>query len=79
MWRLAPRWKKLTHTNITPFRGVNTELFRLALVYDWGENDNIIQYLKSYPETCRLTLVSDGSMTLVTYQLRFGVTAIPSR
>jgi len=43
---------------------VTTKLFRLALVYDWGENDNIIQYLKLYPQTPRLTLVYNSCLPL---------------
>jgi hypothetical protein len=50
-------WKKFTHPSIAAFRGVNTELFQLALVRDWEENGNIIQYIESHPEAPRPTLV----------------------
>jgi len=39
------------------FRGVNTEIFPLALVYDWAGNGNIIQYLKLHPNAPRIVLV----------------------
>ena len=50
-------WMKFAHPNIAKFRGVNTELFQLALVYDWGENDTIIEYVKLHPNASRATLV----------------------
>ena len=50
-------WMKLTHPNIVAFRGVDMALFQLALVYDWEENGDIMQYLESHPETSRATSV----------------------
>ena len=50
-------YKKLIHPNIAAFRGVTTELFPLALVYEWGENGTILEYLRSHPEAQPLTLV----------------------
>ena len=50
-------WKRLSHPNVLPFHGVNMTLFQLALVYDWGENGNIIQYISSHPEASRTRLV----------------------
>ena len=55
-------WEKLSqlsHPNIAVFRGVDTELFQLSLVYSWEENGNIMQYLVSHPETPRMPLVLD--------------------
>ena len=57
LWKLVPMWKKFTHPSIASFRGVATTPFRLALVYDWGEDGNIMQYMESNPEAPRLTLV----------------------
>ena len=54
-WRMALVWKKITHPGIVVFRGVNTEIFPLALVYDWREN--IVQHVESHPEASRPTLV----------------------
>lgn len=50
-------WKKFTHPNIAVFRGVTTSLFQLALVYDWGEKGNIMQYIESHQAPPRLDLV----------------------
>ena len=50
-------WKRFTHPNIIAFRGVNTTLFQLALVYDWAGNGDIMQYTMSYPDAPRSTLV----------------------
>ena len=52
-------WMKFSHSNIAKFHGVNTntEPFQLALVYDWGENDTIMKYVKSRPNASRATLV----------------------
>ena len=50
-------WKKLSHENIQPFRGVNMTLFRLALVHDWGKHGNINQYIASHPGASRPSLV----------------------
>ena len=61
LWKLVPMWTKLRHQNIAAFRGVvvETDRFRLALVYDWEENGNIVQYTASHPEVPRLPLVPD--------------------
>ena len=57
-------WKKFAHKHIAVFRGVTMEHFQLALVYDWGENGNIMEYVESHPGVSRLTLVSrDSSVT----------------
>jgi len=39
-------------------------LFQLALVYDWGENGNIVQYVKSHPEASRTRLVRVTTATV---------------
>ena len=57
LWKRVPMWKKLSHENILPFRGVNMTLFQLALVYDWGQHGNISQYLTSHPSASRPALV----------------------
>ena len=35
-------------------------LFRLCLVYDWGQHGNIIQYVSSHPRASRPALVCIG-------------------
>jgi hypothetical protein len=57
LWKFVPIWKRLIHENVLPFRGVDTSIFQLALVYDWGYNGNIMQYLESHPDTSRPRLV----------------------
>jgi hypothetical protein len=58
LWKLAPVWKTLIHENVLPFCGIDVSIFRLALVYDWGHNGNIMQYLKSHPNASRPELVT---------------------
>ena len=57
LWKQVPMWMRLSHPNVLPFRGVNMTLFQLALVYDWGENGNIIEYAASHPDASRIALV----------------------
>ena len=57
LWKLAPIWKRLVHENVLQFHGVDTSLFQLALVYEWGQNGNITQYLESNPDASRVKLV----------------------
>ena len=54
-----PKWMKLSHENILPLRGMDMTLFQLALVYDWGPNGNIGQYIASHPDACRPALVRE--------------------
>ena len=56
--KLVPIWKRLAHDNVLPFRGVDTSVFQLALVYDWCDDGNIMQYLESRPEASRPKLVT---------------------
>ena len=58
LWKLVPIWKRLIHENVLPFHGVDTSIFQLALVYDWCDNGNITQYLKSHPDASRPKLVN---------------------
>ena len=58
LWKIVPTWKRLIHENILPFHGVDTSIFQLALVYDWSDNGNIVQYLESYPDVSRPKLVT---------------------
>ena len=57
LWKFLPIWKRLIHENVLPFRGVDMSIFQLALVYDWGHNGNIMQYLESHPDVSRPKLV----------------------
>lgn len=59
LWKRVPTWKRLFHSNILPFRGVNMTHFQLALVYDWGERGNITEYITSHPRVSRPSLLSD--------------------
>jgi len=55
-------WKKLSHEHVLSFRGVNMTLFRLALIYDWGQNGNINQYVASHPGASRASLVRKAQL-----------------
>lgn len=68
IWGRVPIWKRLNHENVLSFHGVDTTIFELALVYDWGYNGNIIQYLEANPETSRTKLV-----TITSVSFAFGV------
>jgi len=58
LWKQVPIWKRLVHENVLPFHGVDTSIFQLALVYDWGQNGNVTQYLELNPDSSRPELVS---------------------
>ena len=58
LWKQAPVWKRLAHDNVLSFHGVDTSIFQLALVYDWGHDGNIMQYLESRSSVSRPELVS---------------------
>ena len=70
LWKRVPTWRRLSHSNILPFRGVNMTLFDLALVYDWGQNGNICQYIGSHQRASRSSLVrvapSPRSLSILT-------------
>ena len=59
LWKRVPVWMRLSHPNILPFRGVNMTLFQLSLVYDWGQNGNITQYVAKNPRASRPSLVRE--------------------
>ncbi|KAI0938512.1 hypothetical protein AcV5_000179 [Taiwanofungus camphoratus] len=52
-------WKRLSHPHITPFLGINTELFPLCIISEWMVNGNIMAYLKNAPQANRLELLVD--------------------
>ena len=56
LWKCASIWERLVHENILPFHGVYIPVDHLVLIYDWGHNGNILQYLKSDPNASRLKL-----------------------
>jgi len=58
LWSFVPMWKNFDHPNVAAFLGVNTEIFPLALVYDWAGNDNIIRYLESHTASPRLLVAA---------------------
>ena len=62
-------WKRFRHPNVIGFRGVNTELFKLALVYDWAERSSIIQYTASNPDAPRPVLVLTLLLNGINYYL----------
>ena len=60
-------WMRLSHPNVLQFRGVNMTLFQLSLVYDWGQNGNITQYVSSHARVSRPSLVR---RLLLSWELR---------
>ena len=54
-------WKNLSHERVLPFHGIDTTNFQLALVYEWADSGNIIQYLESHPQVSRTHLVLSPS------------------
>ena len=59
-------WRRLSHANVLPFRGVNMTLFQLALVYDWGQNGDVNQYIVLHPGVFRPSLVRNTPITTAT-------------
>ena len=59
-------WRRLSHENVLQFYGVDKTNFQLALVYDWADSGNIIQYLNSNPQVSRTRLVSSSSFNSTT-------------
>ncbi|KAF9642619.1 kinase-like protein, partial [Thelephora ganbajun] len=75
LWKLVPTWKRLAHENVLPFHGVDTSMFQLALVYEWGHNGNIMQYLESHPDASRpklLLQVAEGLQYLHSFEIVHG-------
>jgi len=58
LWGLVPIWEGPVHGNVLPSYGVDTSIFQLALVYEWGHNGNVVQYPESHPDASRPKLVS---------------------
>ena len=59
----VPEWVRLCDPNTLQFRDVNTTLFHLSLVYDWGEYGDITQYIASRPRASRPPLVGGAHDT----------------
>ena len=70
LWERTPVWMSLSHPNILQFRGVNTTLFQLSLVYNWGQHGNIKRYIASYPHASRPFLVRRISVAMVIKDVR---------
>ena len=50
-------WRRLSHPNITPFYGIDTRHFELAMVCKWMPHGHINGFLRRYPCADRPTLV----------------------
>ncbi|OCH86997.1 kinase-like protein [Obba rivulosa] len=59
LFKEATIWKHMRHPNITPFIGIDTELFPLSLVCEWMPHGTISAYLVSEPSADRLKLLKD--------------------
>jgi serine/threonine protein kinase len=59
----AVLWRQLSHPNILPFYGIyrlDDAPLNLCLTAPWMENGNAVDFLKQYPETDCINLVSGG-------------------
>jgi len=57
----AVLWRQLSHPNILPFYEVyhlDEQTPRLCLAAPWIENGNVVEFLKGYPDTYCVHLVS---------------------
>jgi hypothetical protein len=56
----AVLWRQLCHPNVLPFYGVYVDMDRMkfGLTSPWMVNGNIVQFLKAYPNTYCVDLVS---------------------
>jgi len=61
LWKEVAVWKRLCHEHVLQFHGVDKTNFQLALVYDWEDSGNIVQYLDSNPKVSRTRLLHDVS------------------
>jgi len=66
LWKRVPVWRRLSHEHVLPFRGVDMTVFQIALVYDWGQNGNISQFIASHPRASRVSLVWKITFTVAT-------------
>ena len=55
LYREALIWKRLTHDNIVPFRGVTLE--PLQIISEWMPNGDLTAYIKKNPNANRVNLV----------------------
>lgn len=51
-------WSTLHHPNVLPLLGVMTTDDQFIMVSEWMVNGNINEFVKAYPDTDRLGLVS---------------------
>jgi len=75
LWKEVVVWKRLSHEHVLRFHGVDRTNFQLALVYDWADSGNIIQYLDSNPRDSRTRLlreVAEGLHYLHSYGVVHG-------
>ena len=48
-------WKRLDHQNLVPLLGITST--PLQLISEWMPNGNLLEYIRSHPDTDRLGLV----------------------
>ena len=55
-------WRQLCHPNVLPFYGVYVDIpgRKLGLTSPWMVNGNVVEFLKEYPGTYCVHLVSQG-------------------
>ena len=50
-------WKHLQHPNILPLLGVTLNEYRFALVSEWMENGNVVEFIRRDPHANRAEFV----------------------
>ncbi|EIN07578.1 kinase-like protein [Punctularia strigosozonata HHB-11173 SS5] len=52
-------WRRLSHPNIVPFLGVAYWRQRICIVSQWMEHEDVMSYLKRFPQANRLAMITD--------------------
>lgn len=69
LYREAVMWKRLTHANIVPFKGVTFSPLRI--VSEWMPGGDLTGYICRSPQADRIGLVSPASVYLRSNALIF--------
>ena len=72
-------WKGLRHPNILPVLGVTMDGYRLVMVSEWLECENINEFVKEHPDKNRLELVGFSLRSLPSLFADTFVTAVACR
>lgn len=66
MWfKEAVVWRFIKHTNIVPFLGVEEDGDSLSLISEWMPGEDTRKYIKTHPDSNRLSLIMDAAQGLL--------------